>query len=108
MLYKYTLDRTEIKETRPAIPNADISLTFKRRFEPGCPSTSLRIRDERINQDLGRTRMEGIGGWTKIIIPLESWHPFQGFPIYTNNHPSAGSPLATGSFPVAEKWKECR
>jgi len=59
-------------------------------------------RDGRINQDLGGTRMEGIGGWTKIIIPLESCHPFQGFPIYTNNHPSAGSPLATGSFPW---WK---
>ncbi len=37
---------------------------------------------------------------------LQIFHPFQGF--NTNIHPSAGSPLAPGSFPVAEKWIECR
>src|SRR5690606_32447229 len=35
-------------------------------------------------------------------------HPFHGFSIYTNNNPSVGSPLATGSFPVVERWQECR
>ena len=34
--------------------------------------------------------------------------PFQGFPISTYIYPSEGSTLASGSFPVAEKWKECR
>jgi len=29
---------------------------------------------------------------------LQRCHPFQGFPIYTNNHPSGGSPLAPAHF----------
>ncbi|WP_433896722.1 hypothetical protein [Sphingobacterium mizutaii] len=37
---------------------------------------------------------------------LQRSHTFQGFS--TNINPSEGSPLAPGSFPVAEKWKECR
>ncbi len=35
--------------------------------------------------------------------------PSGGFSKYINIHyPSEGSPLASGSFPMAEKWKECR
>jgi len=37
----------------------------------------------------------------KDSTPLGVW-------IINKHHPSAGSPLASGSFPVAEKWKECR
>ena len=32
----------------------------------------------------------------------------QGLPKFTNINPSAGSPLAPGLFPMAEKGKECR
>src|SRR5690606_15753806 len=28
--------------------------------------------------------------------------------VFCKHQPSGGSPLASGSFPVAEKWKECR
>ncbi len=34
--------------------------------------------------------------------------PLQGLPKFTNINLSAGSPLAPGSFPMAEKGKECR
>src|SRR5690606_40183299 len=28
--------------------------------------------------------------------------------VFHKHHPSEGTPLASGSFPVAEKWIECR
>ncbi|WP_093100338.1 hypothetical protein [Sphingobacterium mizutaii] len=34
--------------------------------------------------------------------------PLSRVPNFTNINPSAGTPLAPGSIPVAEKWKECR
>jgi len=38
---------------------------------------------------------------TKISPPL-------GVLAINKQYPSGGSPLASGSFPMAEKWKECR
>jgi len=39
---------------------------------------------------------------------LKNISPPLGVLAINKHSPSKGSPLATGSFPMAEKWKECR
>jgi len=41
--------------------------------------------------------------------PSTKISPLPRVPVLNKYHPSEGSPLAPpGSFPMAEKWKECR
>ncbi len=39
---------------------------------------------------------------------LKNISPPLGVLAINKQYPSGGSPLASGSFPMAEKWKECR
>jgi len=101
MLYKYTLDRTEIKETRPAIPNADISVTFKRIFEPGWKGWEDKPRSG-WNQDGGERRMD------QDYYPVRKLSPFPGVPNIYKQPSFCRKSFSNRLISLAEKWLECR